>query len=79
MYIRVYTYTRIHVCTCICVFVQTLIHFVATCYVSPDRDRSLPPRLLNVIYNVMFLQYAHIVQLWVYLYFVCVCVCVCAK
>ena len=67
MYIRVYTYTRIHVCTCICVFVQTLIHFVATCYVSPDRDRSLPPRLLNVIYNVMFL---HVI---VFLY-LCVCV-----
>ena len=48
MFIFTSIYTYIHI------FEQTLILFEATCYVSPDRDRSLLPQISDVIYDVIF-------------------------
>ena len=58
--IQIYTYAHI--------FVYTVILFVATCYVSPDRDRrSCRHAFLDIIQlgRVLFRS----------VHFVCVCVC----
>ena len=62
----IYTYVYTYIYANMYIYV---LHFVATCYISPDRDRALLPRLLR---HFTMCAYCSAVCIFVF----CICVCV---